>query len=1021
MVSLLGQLNNNELCSFSIEYDEPGDAAIELKIYAFFLIFTRTLSPEHLNEAIQCANRWNESLGIDNPDRLRRCQIVDEMITLRTHFRDFQEQYRALFSRNDRFKQTKSIDDLDRAVEVAETYSNAPDNSNRADCFFMLSILLGKRFKITGLPHDLNRAIKAGDNVIENMRQDHPQRHVYLNDIGCRLAERFQLSAGLQLEDFNRAVDMLNTAIDATPDDDPHRATYFNNLGGLFGTWCSRGGTIDDLNRAIDMANVAIDDTSRSPTVRASYFSNLSALLRRRSHMTGSTEDLDRAVELAEMAVAVTPECHPNKAIVLSILGNAFERRFRRAGSIGDLDSSVDAAIRALDAIPEKYPTRTDFLSCFGLRLAMRFERSGAIDDSDLSIAVLDTAVASMPEDYVAKAGCFQNFAHSLHRALEFAEMAIDATPQGDRNRESQFGIRGSLLEMRYQRTGSPEDLDAALSLYKEGWNSHIAPPFRRIYQADRAAAILASQSNWKESSQLLKEALDLLPALSPRSLKHTDKQHMLERSAGLASVAAATYLNAEGVESEEIAYNALRFLELGRGIIAGLLMDMRVDVSDLKRKYPLLADEFESLRDQLDSPIDEDTYRSFDEVSSSWESRVKRRREAEDKFNQVLKTIRTKPEFCNFLLPPTRDELMAAADPDPIVVINLSSYRCDALLVQHNQIRMLKLPRLTLAEARKWARDLRLAHQADITPMLEYLWNAVCRPCLDTLGFRTERDSSDNRRVWWIPTGVLSQLPLHAAGLYSPGSKDTVLDRVMSSYASSIKALIRGRPQCSKSLAPSPTARALLIAMETTPGKGALEFAEREVAMLSQLCPDLKLQPIRPAPRKADVLEHLDNCNIFHFAGHGMSDPQEPSRSTLLLDDWQTNSLTVGDLRDYKVQENRPFLGYLSACSTGSNQIEGLVDEAVHLIGALQLAGFRHVVGTLWEVSDSHCVEVTKVLYETLRSEGLTDIAVCRGLHLAVKKLRDEAVEREGWWRDAEGVDRERSCYWVPYVHFGV
>lgn len=54
------------------------------------------------------------------------------------------------------------------------------------------------------------------------------------------------------------------------------------------------------------------------------------------------------------------------------------------------------------------------------------------------------------------------------------------------------------------------------------------------------------------------------------------------------------------------------------------------------------------------------------------------------------------------------------------------------------------------------------------------------------------------------------------------------------------------------------------------------------------------------------------------------------------------------------------------------------LADEGVHLISSLQLAGFRHVVGTLWEVSDQHCFDVARVFCETLRDEGMADEDVC-------------------------------------------
>ncbi len=151
------------------------------------------------------------------------------------------------------------------------------------------------------------------------------------------------------------------------------------------------------------------------------------------------------------------------------------------------------------------------------------------------------------------------------------------------------------------------------------------------------------------------------------------------------------------------------------------------------------------------------------------------------------------------------------------------------------------------------------------------------------------------------------------------------------------------------------------------------LPSAAEEIEMLRDLCPSFRLRPIISSLRKDDVLAHLQTCKLFHFAGHGQSDPVEPSQNCLLLEDWRTNPLTVGDLRDSRLQENPPFLAYLSACSTGANEAVRFADEGIHLISAFQLEGFRHVVGTLWEVSDKYCVDVARVLYETLRDVSRT------------------------------------------------
>ena len=260
------------------------------------------------------------------------------------------------------------------------------------------------------------------------------------------------------------------------------------------------------------------------------------------------------------------------------------------------------------------------------------------------------------------------------------------------------------------------------------------------------------------------------------------------------------------------------------------------------------------------------------------------------------------------------------------------------------------------------------------MSSLLGWLWDTTCGPILEALGFLNAISDDDWPHVWWIPTRLLSQLPLHAAKHHAQGSAETVLDRVILSYTLSIKALMHGRRHHLRQPDSPSLDNALLVAMRETPDLGTnkiLPFVDAERDIFTSMCPSLGLKLITPTPRKEEVLKQLETSKIFHYAGHGRSDPMEPSRSCLLLEDWKTNPLTAGDLRDYRLQKNPPFLAYLSACSTGGNESVGLIDEGIHLVSSFQLAGFRHVVGTVWEVSDKNCVDVAGLLYETIREEG--------------------------------------------------
>ena len=504
---------------------------------------------------------------------------------------------------------------------------------------------------------------------------------------------------------------------------------------------------------------------------------------------------------------------------------------------------------------------------------------------------------------------------------------------------------------------------------------------------AHHAAMILASQSNRERSSELLHGALDLLPIVSPRSLEHLDKQYVLLQFRGLASMAAATALNA-GKDVD----HAIQLLELGRAIISGLLLEMRTDISALREQHPELAKEFVSLRDQLDSSANGTGVQTSISKDLAWVLWTTHRFEIETKFNEVTERIRGSAGFRNFLRSPTEDELMAAAKPGPVVLLNASSYRCDAFLIESHRMRLLELPNLCLKDTNEKVQRLGSnPYLYAIPSLLEWLWDVAAGPILETLDFLHSPSHDNWPHVWWIPTGALSRLPFYAAGLHLSGTTKTVLDRVMSSYSPSVKALIYGRQSAPQRHLGDSFHNALLVAMPETPGQKCLPFAIDEVAMVKDLCHSLELAPVEPPQlEKKEILEYLKTCKIFHFAGHGSTDPQEPSRSHLLLNDWKEDPLTMHDLRDCRLQESSPFLSYLSACSTGANKADGLIDEGIHLINACLLAGFRHVVGTLWEVSNKHCVDVAKILYRTLQDEGITDMAVCKGLHRALRTLRD-------------------------------
>ncbi|KAF2804437.1 uncharacterized protein BDZ99DRAFT_337381, partial [Mytilinidion resinicola] len=81
ITSSLHEMSNEDLCSFAELHEDPvNDVQIELYVFTCLLLFTRTLSTQYLEQAIQRAEGWVAVTGPDDPDRARRFQILDMML-----------------------------------------------------------------------------------------------------------------------------------------------------------------------------------------------------------------------------------------------------------------------------------------------------------------------------------------------------------------------------------------------------------------------------------------------------------------------------------------------------------------------------------------------------------------------------------------------------------------------------------------------------------------------------------------------------------------------------------------------------------------------------------------------------------------------------------------------------------------------------------------------------------------------------------------------------------------------------
>ncbi|KAH8745639.1 CHAT domain-containing protein [Hyaloscypha finlandica] len=774
-------------------------------------------------------------------------------------------------------------------------------------------------------------------------------------------------------------------------------------------------GNIEYLQEAISLAAVALGETSDGQPNRACRSNNLANLLARRFDWFGAMDDLALAISLSEEAVRLSPLTHPSRASRLNSLGNCLVRRYERTGDMKDLELAIHRAAEVARIALPRDPNFAAYLSSLGNLLAWKFKVTGNSKYICEAIFWAQQSIAITPADSLNRANRRSNLGsllkwkfeqsgnvEDIKQAVLQARVALAEIPSGHPNRATFLSSLADLLAYSLKPTPGSSSREDPISLYIESWSCANGPPTVRIAAARKAANILITQKEWKKSSTLLHAAVSLLPTVSTHSQKQRDQQHMVRLFAGISTLAASVALEAgEGQEQ------ALQVLELGRGIIAGLQLRAQASGTDKLTRQRYMMERLARLPDQVHAT----------EVLLSDPSH---HHQKSSDFGKTVSDIRPQPGFARSLAPQLGDEPRAAAANGPIVLINVSYVRCDAILVEAHAIRRLPLHLLHATDVKEKVEALRTARGSLnisgagilITKTLEWLWDAVASPVLDALGFHKPPTGPAWPRVWWVPTGLLSLLPLHAAGRHQSGSYDSVIDRVVSSYSPSLTALLH--TQRNSTNFHDASGECLLVSMAKTPGHPSLPHAEMETELVENLYPSSAPKVTLKSPSKKDVIFHLKSCDVFHFAGHGKSDPHDPLKSCLLLNNSQS-SLKIEDLIELnRYNLRRPFLAYLSACSTGENAAEGLQDESINLMTACQLAGFRHVVGLLWETYDLYSFVAAREFYTVLGAAGtIDDRTVAWGVHQAARYLRKHTK--------GAGSSTEASEFaWAAYIHVG-
>ncbi|WP_157866837.1 CHAT domain-containing protein [Streptomyces sp. Root55] len=753
------------------------------------------------------------------------------------------------------------------------------------------------------------------------------------------------------------------------------------------------------VNAAILLLSAAIEATPADDPQLPDRLGSLSDAYRIRGINNQNNSDLETATELAAEAAALAP---PEAAKAQERLARARSSRLRFARRRATPDPGRHRIDRV--ALAEEYADGPD-----GADIAAMMD--AAVQEfllSEQAEAVpKKPATAETSRHYLEEFRC-SGLAVDLELALRAAEVETSRHENPTERREHLSHL-GNIHLQRYALTREKAELVEAARLLEEALDlsPRIGPfrgPLLRILSGIYVEHSELTDGQVERHCHLaltpITDALDSLTALrgAGRLALHHQRYDLavtcyreavaLMRVAALeeidqtdraARLSEITETGSEAVTAHILAGDpatALEAAEEARAVVLTLELDLRTDLTSLREARPDLAERFDRLRDAItadrtDSARIPDGYVRTVQASQSRTA-----------WTNLLADIRAIPGYERFMRPPVADELTTLNLPGPLVLINVSPFGSHALVVDPDPgVRVLPLDGLNHQDVHAHAYAMLSAREPRMTSeILAWLWETVVGPVLEAIGPAT--------RVWWVPTGLLSAFPLHAAT--APDGRSAI-DLIESSYAPTIRLLTRGLARA----AASGDGGDLVVAVRRTANGAELAGAEAEGRALLDRHPEA-VPLLNEAATRESVLAALPRATRAYFACHNVRDDVRPHRSGLGLFD---GLLTIDDLSHLDLPHAE--FAQLSACATVMPTPDA-PDELTHLAAAFQLAGFRSVVATLWPVRDLTATEFTQLFHA---AGG--HITTCTAVTSATRALRDRHPDHPELW--------------APYLHYGL
>ncbi|KAG1841935.1 CHAT domain-containing protein [Suillus subalutaceus] len=784
----------------------------------------------------------------------------------------------------------------------------------------------------------------------------------------------------LPIDASDEGIHLRRVILELCPLSNERRLNALDKLTWALGSRFEQCGSIDDLDECIQRGRETVSLCSQEHSEHSICLNNLATSLQDRFKNQGKHHDLNEAISLYEEALRLYPVGDEFHNILLNNMGETLVTCFKQRGDLNDINRAISLHREALTLRPPGNLYRDYTLNNLANALKSRYDKLDASEDLNEAIDLFRDSLQLRPRGHPEHHAALFNLSmvlcsrftqtqknEDVEEAIRLCQESLEALPSLHPKKYFGYMWLQEAYLSRYRVQGKSADLSLAVENFRlasrhptQGFPGRILIAWNWVDAAERH-----SDPSTLEAYTTFFDLFDRHLASRSSAISRREAATAFRDAQSLPVDAASRAIHCDDLQ------RAVELLEQGRGQQWSLASRLRTPLEDLQSTNPNLADNFSELSKCLSKtqgPAVSTDRAAADLAETQY-------RKLTEQWGAVVAEIRNLKGFSRFLLPPSYEDLQAAARHGPVIILVASQYSCSAIIVPTSgEPHHVPLPSITLTDLQslkdRFARAIRQSSRmkpkesrTDLIVLLRTIWEEIMLPIVHVLEHVLELKRQS--RIWLCPTAAFTSIPLHAAYPFqtkADRSKEPCLeDLYICSYTPTLSALIRSRQLMKKLVPPSFVA---IGQGQPRAGKSKeLLAVDSEIELVRKLVPATvnRATISGDAATRAGALQALQDNNWVHLACHGKQDREQPYNSHFVMKD---EPITLLDIMEKDIPHAE--FAFLSACHTAVGD-EKTPDEVIHLAAGLQFSGFKSVIGTLWEVDDAVAKHVVKAFYENM------------------------------------------------------